>query len=77
MKATLSLNDSCIHVQGEGVAIRFAETPDVEFCNVTYAYRPKDEPVLQHFTCRIPAGSMVAVTHHAAVIQACDQQIVL
>lgn len=45
----------------QGTAIRFAETPDVVLRDVTYAYRPKDAPVLQHFSCRIAAGSMVAV----------------
>ena len=45
----------------QGEAIRFVQTPDVELLDVTYAYRPKDEPVLSHFSCRIPAGAMVAV----------------
>lgn len=45
----------------QGEAIRFAKTPDVVLSDVTYAYRPKDEPILQHFTCRISAGTMVAV----------------
>ena len=42
--------------------IRFPRTPDIVMENISFIYPDGSKTVLEDFTCRIPAGSMVAVT---------------
>lgn len=45
----------------QGKEIYFKETPDMEFRDVSFSYTPEGAPVLQHFQCRLEAGSFTAI----------------
>lgn len=44
-----------------GKNIMFTETPDIEMNDVSFSYKGRKKPVLEHFTCKFPAGSCTAV----------------
>lgn len=44
-----------------GNNIMFSETPDIEMNDVSFSYKGRKKPVLEHFTCKFPAGSCTAV----------------